>query len=799
MSKAKNEVEMIGTVRYVSYYSDDTGYCVLTLEPSDNTLFNSIKVVGEIVPRPFEDEEISLTGVWGHHAKYGEQFKISGVMRRGNLAGAGLVEYLSSKDFPGIGSALATAIIEYFGDDIELILTKAPERLAQVKGVSDKVAAGVGEAWADRADSRDSITFLCSLGVSARVANKIFKAYGKMTISTVKANPYALAWQVSGIGFMKADAIAMAHWDLALDDERRVQAGILHVLKEASKNGDLHLTEGALIKAAKGKKVLGLDHVELISRVLRDMTEHKEVKLTLVNNDFIKLVDAKDSLPLAHNRAYLIADDNREEGTVAYYLPKFWEAEAEVALRVERLMKYKPRGYGPDDEYPDWQKIDQVNTCIHIAMDEIDFALTVEQMDAVQMALLSQVSVITGGPGVGKTTILKALTVALNSMAVSYRLCSPTGRAAKRMKEATGRHAVTIHRLLEYQSRFTRHEQNLLKTDFVIVDEFSMVDMQLFQALLKAIPEGCKLLLVGDVDQLPSVGPGDVLRHLIDSDTIPVRRLTKILRQAEGSQIIRNAHLINNGTWPNMDNPDGTDFFYFGEFPTEDIADFIVDILVHRLEAKTGISPHNTQVLAPMYKGEAGVDILNSKLQAALNPPHPRKLEYRGKWKTFRQGDRVMQLRNDYDKGVYNGDVGNIMGIWPDGYTDQRSEEYGPCLTVDFDGAETVYEFGELNNLTLAYACTVHKSQGSEYDCIIMPVTKSHFYMLKRKLFYTAVTRGKKAVILVGQKQAVGMAVQSNPDAKRCSLLSQKLQNITQQIVEDVGIEDGIDDGRLFR
>ncbi len=727
--------ELAGTVVSVRYRSDDTGWTILNLRRAD--LFSSnVTAVGTLNPEPFPEEELVLLGTWDRHPKYGEQFKIERVQgRKSPVTLEGLAAYLGSGLFPGIGEAMAGRIVAQFGVETPDIITNTPERLAEVKGITEEKATAIAEVWKAEEAAREVMTWLCGLGLTTNMATRIYNTYEQQTIDKVKDNPYRLAWDVDGIGFRRADEIARSVMQLGDADPRRIEAGILHALKEAQSEGHVYLPRQELL--TKAAELLRIDAKEAIDASLTEMAGRDE----------------------RHGAAVVV------EGT-AVYLPSMHRAETGVAERLAALL----------DEPDGLVKVEpgEVSELVAGAAEAMGVTLSEQQRDAVAMVLSSKASVITGGPGTGKSMILKAVIHALDKAGAKYTLCAPTGRAAKRMAEATRSEAMTIHRTLEFQAgrggmgSFNRHDRNPLKTDMLIVDEMSMVDLSLFHSLLKAMTSDMRLLLVGDVDQLPSVGAGDVLRDLIDSGRIPVTRLTKIFRQDARSKIVTNAHAINNGMMPDTTN-DSTDFFFFAADTAAQIEDLIVDIVTRRLPDKFPEfnMVRDVQVLSPMYRGDAGVNALNQRLQAILNPPAPDKAEYRAKTRLYRVGDKVMQLSNNYDKSVFNGDVGFVAAI------DNTFKQ----IVIDVDGRQVWYEFNELDQTTLAYAATVHKSQGSEYPVIVMPVTTSQYMMLRKNLIYTGVTRGKRTVVLVGSRKAIGIAVSNNTAEKRYTALSRRLQH----------------------
>jgi len=743
-------IEITGVVDGIRYHSDITGWTVLRLKPEQQHMFHStITAVGEFNPKPLDDEELTLQGQWGQHPQYGEQFQVIRVVgRKSPQTRDGLVAYLASGLFPGIGTAIAARIVEHFGNDTADVFDHGPMRLAEVKGITPDKAAAIAKVWREERDARAVMTYLCGLGLTTRMAGRIYNTYQEKTIDKVRDNPYRLAWDVDGIGFRRADEIARITLNYAGDDPRRIEAGILHALKEAHGDGHVYLPNRELQNQAAD--LLGVADQKRIANVLAGM-----VKRDLFGGP---TRDAK----------VVVDESSGTESNV--YLPQLHHAEQNAAQRVAAINRANSGQIASPDK---------LATLIAETEYDMGLTLTAQQRDAVLMALTNKVSVITGNPGVGKSLLLRAVVHVLQACDVSFTQCAPTGRAAKRMIEATGAQAATIHRTLQFQPGrfgggfFQKNERDPLDTAAVLVDECSMVDLSLFNNLLKAVPNRARLLLVGDIDQLPSVGPGNVLRDLIDSQTLPVARLDTIFRQDERSKIITSAHAINAGRMPHTAN-DSDDFFFFAAESQEDIRDRIVELVSQRLPEAFGYDPlRDVQVLSPMYRGEAGVNALNHRLQQALNPPSLLRAEHKTGRRTFRVGDKVMQLKNNYTLDVFNGDMGFIRAV----------DTLNKKLIVAIEGREVTYEFKALDQLAHAFACTIHKSQGSEYPAVVMPVTTAHAIMLRRDLLYTGVTRGKQTVVLVGSRRAIGIAVHTAVAEKRHSALARRLQ---QQIGQPV-------------
>ncbi len=719
-SEPASQEVVAGLVERVTFHNDNTGFCVLRVKARGHR--DLVTVIGHAAIIS-AGEWITATGAWITDYTHGQQFKAHFLRASAPTSIDGIEKYLGSGMIRGIGPVYATKMVQAFGDKVFDIIEAQPERLREVTGIGAFRAKRITDAWAEQKIIREIMVFLHSNGVGTARSVRIYKTYGSDAIQIMTENPYRLARDIRGIGFKTADAIAVR---LGIEKTAmvRVRAGISYALTEAMDEGHCGVP----------REQLGPLAVELLE-------VDKDLVLTALD------------LELAERT--VIADTVAE--TACIFLAGLHRAEQVIAERVFRLR----RGNLP------WPCIDSDKALPWIEM-KTGMALAESQVAAIRLALTSKVIVMTGGPGVGKTTIVNSILRILAAKGVNLLLCAPTGRAARRMTEATGFEAKTIHRLLEVDPRaggFKRGSDNPLKCDLLVVDEASMVDVMLMQALLKAIPDNSALLIVGDIDQLPSVGPGQVLADLISSGAVPVVRLTEVFRQAAKSQIITNAHKINQGVIPDLSKPDGDSDFYFVQADDPETAvPKIVELVKNRIPQRFGMNPiRDIQVLCPMNRGGVGARSLNIQLQAALNPAGERKIERFG-W-TFAPGDKVMQIENDYDKEVYNGDIG---------YVDDVDVDHAE-LTTTFDGRKVLYAFGELDTLVPAYAATIHKSQGSEYLAIVIPILTQHYPMLQRNLLYTGVTRGKRLVVLVGQKKAVAIAVRNVSGRLRWTKLNEWL------------------------
>lgn len=741
--------KLSGSIERITYYNEENGYSVIRLRPDTKKIpqrnFDGLVTVVGNLPELTPGEYVHLKGQWLNHPKHGMQFKVDTCEQTIPATTDAIRRYLGSGLIKGIGPKLADRIVDQFGKNSLEVIENQPDQLLEVPDIGQKRRKMIVEAWEEQKQIKEVMLFLHGHQISTTLAVKIYKQYGDETLNILQTDPYRLAEDIFGIGFKTADRIAQA-LGLPREHPARIQAGIIYALNQATNEG--HVFEPRRKLAETARELLDVSP-ELVEPATEQLL--KEAKIIL------------DELPAA-NENRKPSSQFKEDGSPytfpAIYLTPLYHSEVNVARHLKRIASVMPSSLS---DIPG----------IFIKLDK---NLSSEQISAIKMAISSPLSVLTGGPGTGKTTALRALILVLEEANKHYALASPTGRAAKRLSQATGRTASTIHRLLGFSPKegFKFNRNYPLQTDMLIIDEASMMDIFLTNHLLQAIQDGTHLLLVGDVDQLPSVGAGDVLRDIIASGIAPVTRLETIFRQSAESQIIQNAHIINQGKMPIFNNQKSggdskisADFFLFPAESAEEAGDWIENLVCDRIPKKFGFNPINDiQVLSPMYRGGAGVTALNERLQAKLNPPNPAKPEKRIYGRTFRIGDKLMQIQNNYDKGVFNGDIGFLRAIDP----------INQSLTVDFEGQAVEYDWIEADQIVLAYAVSVHKAQGSEFPAVVLPVITQHYMMLQRNLLYTAVTRAKQLCVLVGNYKAIGIAVHNNKVTQRFTALDWRLE-----------------------
>jgi len=723
IEKDDHKETLAGLIERVTFHNAENGFCVLRVKVRGQR--DLVTVVGHAAMIS-AGEFVQMSGRWFNDHTHGLQFKAEFLKASPPTTVDGIERYLGSGMIRGIGPVYAKKLVKAFGEAVFDLIEQEPHRLREVTGIGPKRAERIVAGWADQKVIREIMLFLHSNGVGSSRAVRIFKTYGQDAVRLISENPYRLAKDIRGIGFKTADQIARK-MGIAPDAMIRVRAGISYALSEAMDEGHCGLPVG---------------------EVLISTAELLEVAAPLIETALALELEAGD----------VVADSVGETGCI--FLAGLYRAEQRIAERLRACAIGRPP----------WPEIDAEKAMTWVET-KTGLALAPSQQEAVRLALHSKVLVITGGPGVGKTTLVNAILKIVAAKSTDVQLCAPTGRAAKRLSESTGLEGKTIHRLLETDpanGSFKRDDTNPFTCDLLVVDEASMVDVLLMRFLLRALPDSAALLIVGDVDQLPSVGPGQVLADIIASGAVPVVRLTEVFRQAAQSRIITNAHRINEGRMPELSAEEGSDFYFVEAAEPEIGLRKLLAVVRDRIPARFGLDPvRDVQVLCPMNRGGLGVRSLNIELQQALNPAGEVKVERFG-W-TYGPGDKVMQIANDYDRDVFNGDLGVI---------DRIDIEEGE-LTVSFDGREVVYGFGELDELVLAYATTIHKSQGSEYPAVVIPLVTQHYAMLALNLLYTGVTRGRKLVVLVGQKKALAIAVRNQGGRRRWSKLRDWLMGMS--------------------
>ncbi|MFH1415069.1 MAG: ATP-dependent RecD-like DNA helicase [Elusimicrobiota bacterium] len=729
--------DLQGQIERITYTNDESGFTIAKLKVYG--YHDLVTITGNLMA-PNPGEIIKMKGEWVNHPKYGEQFKIVNYKTMVPASVYGIEKYLGSGLIKGIGPVMAKRIVKMFGEESLDVIEKDIEKLNEVEGIATKRIEMIRKAWAEQKEIREVMVFLQSHNVSSGYATKIFKQYGNQSIEVVKENPYRLATDIFGIGFIIADNIA-EKLGFARDSELRAEAGILYILNQLSNDGHVYYPYEPLIK--KCQEILQID-----SNIIE-----KAFELLVADNRIIVDDFNQGDKELSGNKR-------------AVYLAKYHFTENSIAARL-KILNTTPKSV---------RKID-TEKAVEWVQEQLSITLADKQVEAVKCATENKVLVITGGPGTGKTTIISAILQIFSKLEINIMLTAPTGRAAKRMAETTGHEAKTIHRMLEYSIKkggFQKNDENPLECDLLIVDEASMIDTILMHHLLKAIPPKATFILVGDVNQLPSVGAGNVLKDIISSDSVPVIELNEIFRQAKESLIIVNAHKINNGMMPSFKTSRQklSDFYFIEQENPDEVLKIILDLTKKRIPSRFGFDPVNDiQVLTPMHKGIVGVSNLNLELQKSLNPSDDEFI--RGN-RNFRVNDKVMQIRNNYDKEVFNGDIGRIKSI------DKEDHE----IIILFDGRDVSYDYTDMDEIVLAYAVSIHKSQGSEYPAVIIPILTQHYILLQRNLVYTAVTRGRKLVVIVGTKKALAIGIKNDKTKKRYTCLNNRLKSDYMQKTE---------------
>lgn len=718
-----------GEVVTVVYHNPENGYVIARVDsPSEPGQISVVGILGDVAP----GESLRMTGEWVEHPKFGRQFKAESCEHLLPASINGIRRFLGSGAVKGIGEKTADRLISRFGSQILDIMDSDPERLLEVEGIGPAKLKTIVSSWQEKREVRGLMLFLQTHGVATTFAHRIFRHYGVSAVQRLRANPYDLAYDIHGIGFRTADEVAL-RLGFAEDAPQRLEAGVEYCLRQVA-DGAGHMFLPRATLAEEAAKLLGCHDLELIEEQIDALAERKR----------------------------LVVDPLPEKGVAeAVYLTYFYKTEREIASRLRGLLDHVSR-IDPD----------KISKAVEREEKRQSLTLSQEQREAVESACGHKVSIITGGPGTGKTTITRVVVRALKALGLKISLAAPTGRAAKRLSEATGFTATTLHRLLRYQpaTGFEFNEEKKLSADVMVVDEVSMLDCGLCLSLLRALPLTCRLVFVGDENQLPSVGAGNVLGDMIESGVIPAVRLTHIYRQARESMIVVNAHRINEGEFPlgSPHAPPKADFFWVEKENLLELQSLVLRMVCERIPEAYGLDPMtDVQVLTPMHKGEVGTVALNRLLQERLNP-HGREL-VRGQ-RAYRVGDRILQLRNNYDKEVFNGDLGRILAI------DTEDE----TLQAEFDGREVEYGFDELDEIGLAYAISVHKSQGSEYPAVVMPVVSQHYMLLQRNLIYTGLTRARKLAVLMGSRRAMHMGLGNERGRQRHTSLAVRLAKEAQ-------------------
>jgi exodeoxyribonuclease V alpha subunit len=724
-----DDASVEGTLERIVFHNPETHFTVARVATATGEI-TAVGALGGLGPGTL----LRLRGSWVEDPRYGRQLKVDSYMTRSPETRVGIERYLGSGLIPGIGPELAKRLVERFGLETLEVIARSPERLTEVEGIGRTRGARISESFAGQRAIQDVMVFLRTCGIPASYAARIFKRYGAEAVPLIRENPYRLALDIRGIGFRTADGIARS-LGIAPDSPYRIEAGLLHSMGQLAEDGHVAVPEAAALERAA--ELLGVEDGAVTGALGRLAASGR-----------------------------LVREDG---GDPVVSLADLHEHEVVAAARLAAIAASPSPPLDID-----------VDRAIAWFEAKRDIELAPTQREAVRAAVTEKCSVITGGPGVGKTTIVRAVVALLDAKKCRVALAAPTGRAAKRLSESTGWPASTLHRLLEFTPRtgsFARHRDFPLETDAVIVDEASMIDIALLRALLDAIPDPARLILVGDIDQLPSVGPGRVLADVIESGVAAVTRLTEIFRQAEASAIVTNAHRINRGELPELlpppgDAPDRSDFYFIDRDDPEGAQRIVVELAARRIPERFGFDPlREIQVLAPMHRGPLGTRALNVELQAALSAGPHAPAVVRGHLR-FVVGDKVIQLRNDYDKDVFNGDIGLIAKVDP---------EAGAATVELLDGRWVTYEAADLEQLAHAFAISVHKSQGSEYPAVVLPLLGQHYMMLQRNLLYTAITRGKQLVVVVGSRRAVSMAVNNHQARERWTRLARRVRGASQK------------------
>jgi exodeoxyribonuclease V alpha subunit len=720
--------ELQGQIERITYINEENGFTIARVKVYGQR--DLVTVVGNLMA-PSPGEILKMKGEWANHPKFGEQFKVVHYKSAVPASVYGIQKYLGSGLIKGIGPVMAKRIVKKFDKQTLDVIENEIKKLAEVEGIGEKRISMIKTAWDAQKEIRQVMLFLQTHGVSSGYATKIFKQYGQASIQVVKENPYRLATDIFGVGFVTADHIAEK---LGFDknSELRAEAGILYVLHQLADEGHVYYPYEPLVR--KCQEILQVDR-DVIVKAFSTIAFNQQIVIEDLNEDI----------------------EEFRENNKAVYLAKFHLCETSIATRLKTLVNVP-------------KSIRKINAdkATQWVQEQLAITLADKQVEAIRSALEDKVMVITGGPGTGKTTIINAILKIFSKLRVRIMLAAPTGRAAKRMSEATGHKAKTIHRMLEHSMQkggFQKNEEHPLNCDLLVVDEASMIDTVLMHHLLKAIPPPATFILVGDVNQLPSVGAGNVLKDIIASGAVPVVELNEIFRQAKESLIIVNAHKINSGQLPYLKSSENklVDFYFIEQEDPEEVLKIILDLVKNRIPRRFKFdAAEDIQVLTPMHRGVVGAGNLNVELQLALNPGEAGLV--RGNV-SFRVNDKVMQIKNNYDKEVFNGDIGRIT----------RIDLEGQQVSISFDSRGVDYDFSELDEIVLAYAVSVHKSQGSEYPAVVMPILTQHYVLLQRNLIYTAVTRGRKLVVLVGTKRALAIGVKNDKTQKRYTYLRHRL------------------------